>query len=109
MWIKTQQLLFLSGVGADMIISRKITNEHVPGKYCKERQHCSTCTSIRHYLKILRHVSGACLKNKNTNKCQVCSYLRQTKDSVSAYDRYVNMVPKIIKNIYTLMLKGKYI
>ena len=91
-----------------MLRSDKITKEHVPGKYCEERHHCGKCTSIRHYLKVLRHVSGACLKNKNPNKCPVCYEARQTPYGTSVNKIYMNMVPKIVLKLYKLMLKGKY-
>jgi hypothetical protein len=49
--------------------SKEITKNHVPGKWCKEKNQCSKCCEIRHYSRVLRHIGGTCSKN---HKCPIC-------------------------------------
>lgn len=46
-----------------------------PGYICPKeyKNHCSVCTQIRHYTRLLRHHAGICHKSR---KCPACEWLR---------------------------------
>lgn len=50
-------------------ISNKVYAAHVPGKFCKQSNVCSACSSVKYLTRCIRHVCGC----KCTRKCELCN------------------------------------
>ena len=80
---------------------------HVPGKWCKERNHCPECCEVRHCVRVLRHygvAQGTC----SPKKCPVCEWIR---DPAQRHEAKFLENPKarkrLIVRLYKLMLGYK--
>jgi len=90
----------------DCKISDEIRKKHVPGKWCKERNHCMYCSETRHLIRVLKHYSVVDCRSK---KCPVCVWLKDSRQAHNAnFYENPNARKRIVIRLYRLMLGITY-
>ena len=79
--------------------SAQVTKAHVPGKWCKERNQCSRCCELRHWIRVLKHYAGTC----SPKKCPVCEWARHT-DQEYMVKVQEKALWRVQRRVYGLML-----
>lgn len=86
----------------DRLFSDNVSKKHVPGKWCKDHNVCSTCCSIKTLFRELKHYNGCC----SAKKCPIRYNTKHVVYNETHVFKNLGHIKKAIVSLYDLMLNS---